>query len=90
MRLIWAFDKAEYFSRKDWTGRFHLKRLANFAFRRNVILPRERRNRDESHLTPFESVRRANHHLPCHSGAMRQHRARNLEIPGSALRAAPE
>jgi hypothetical protein len=26
----------------------------------------------------------------CHSGAMRQHRTRNLEIPGLVLRTIPE
>jgi hypothetical protein len=40
MRLIWVFGKAEYFPRPDWTGRFHLKPLANFDFRRSAILAR--------------------------------------------------
>jgi hypothetical protein len=42
MRLIWAFDKAEYFSPQDWTGRFHLKLLAKFDFWRSGIFARER------------------------------------------------
>ena len=41
MRLIWVFYKAEYFSQQDWTGRFHLKLLAKFDFRRSVIFARE-------------------------------------------------
>ena len=42
MRLIWVFGQTEYFSQQDWTGQFHLKRLAKFDFRRSGIFAFER------------------------------------------------
>src|SRR5579863_4568154 len=41
-------------------------------------------------LTLPDSGERRSYALVCHSGMVRQHQTRNLEIPGSILRIAPE
>jgi hypothetical protein len=38
MRLIWGFNQAEYFSRKDWTTQISLRRQEKLDFWRSGIL----------------------------------------------------
>jgi hypothetical protein len=52
MLLIWGFDKAEYFSRNDWTTQISLNRLTKFVCARTLfcapVTPAAKRREEKS------------------------------------------